>query len=213
MNGARNLGLLAGLALCGPAAAADFGVMESAEAIEPKAFKVSGFPLLRDRRDAADNDGAFAASLGYGLPYGLDIEGLVARYEQSTFLGTDIEWNAWNIGNLAFSFGGGMHRVDLDGGGDANGLDTFAIVTWTPVHRLDLNMAFDASYEDVNGRTSATERTDRYRLNHEFETYYIAPGVEYALTRDIDLLVEIGLGLNGDADDYAGAGIAWYLTR
>jgi hypothetical protein len=212
MSISRSIGLLLGLAMCGPALATDFGVMESAEAIEPKAFKVSAFPLLTERT-TRDNEGGLGATLGYGLPYGLDVEGLVARYDNGTQYGTDIEWNAFTMGNVLLSIAGGLHTVDFDEGGGVNGADTTAIVTWTPVHRLDLNLALDASYEDVNVGGIRNNRDRRYNASNEFETYYIAPGVEYALTRDIDVLAEVGLGLNGTSDDYAGLGVAWYLAR
>lgn len=208
---ARNLAVLAGLALSGPAWAADFGVMETAESIEPRAFKLEGFPMLSDR-PSGNEEGGFAVGLGYGLPFGLDIEGQVARDDVATYYGSDVEWNAWTFNRMKVSLGSGVHTIDIDRGGTASGADATAIFTWTPVRRLDLNAALDASYEDVNaGSTFEPDLPGRWRSDNQYETYYFAPGIEYSLLRDLDLVAEVGIGLNGASDDYAGAGLSWYL--
>jgi hypothetical protein len=211
-----NIGLLAaGLAFCGTASAVDVGVMETAEPIQPKQFKLSAYPLGFDRRGTDDDEGAFAVGLGYGLPYGLDVEGLVARSDVGTYYGSDVEWSAWRHLNwVNFSFGGGIHTVDLDGGGLVSGIDTTAIFTFSPTQRLDLNAALDASFEDVNVDEGSPLPSDaRFRADNEFETVYFAPGLEFQLTRHLDLLAEVGVGLNGTSDDYAGAGMSWYFGR
>jgi hypothetical protein len=207
-----NLGMVAGAALrCGSAWAADFGVMETAESIEPKAFKLVGFPLLSDR-PSGDEAGAFAIGLGYGLPFNLDVEGQVARDDVATYYGSDVEWSPWRYGRMQVSLGSGFHTIDIDRGGSTNGADATAIFTFTPIHRLDLNAALDASYEDVDaGSLQEPNLPERWRADNEYETYYFAPGLEYALMRDLDLLAEVGIGLNGASDDYASAGLSWYI--
>jgi hypothetical protein len=37
------------------------------------------------------------------------------------------------------------------------------------------------------------------------------PGIEYAISQDIDLVAEVGIGLNDDARHYISGGIAFYL--
>ena len=211
----KTFGVLASLALCGSASAADFGVMESAESIEPKAFKLTAFPLLTDRdRGGGDSDeeSAFAVALGYGLPYGLDVEGQVARDDIATYFGSDVEWNAWSGYRMKVSIGGGLHTVDFDDGGSANGVDTTAIFTYTPIRRLDVNAALDVSYEDVNGGSGLEPNLpERFRSDNRHETVYFAPGLEFQMTRNIDLLAETGIGLNDASDDYLGAGLSWYF--
>ena len=204
-------GVLAGLALCHSAWAVDFGVMETAESIEPKAFKLVGFPLLTDRGN--DNEeSAFAVGLGYGLPFGLDIEGQVAHDDQANYFGSDVEWNAWSGYRMKVSIGSGLHTVDLHDGGRANGADTTAIFTYTPVRHLDVNAALDASYEDVNAGSGIDPTLpERWRSDNRYETAYFAPGIEYQLMRNLDLLAEVGLGLTDQSDDYASAGLSWYL--
>ena len=209
-------GVLASLVVCGSAAAADFGVMETAESIEPKAFKLVGFPMLTDRNRAnrdSDEEGSFALGLGYGLPYGLDVEGQVARSDEATYFGSDVEWNAWSGYGMKVSIGSGVHSVDFERGGSANGVDTTAIFTYTPVRHLDVNAALDASWEDVNAdlELAPGAERDRFSFDNDYETAYFVPGLEYQLTRNVDLLAEAGLGLNGASDDYLGAGLSWYF--
>lgn len=208
-----HLGVAAGLAFCGSAWAADFGVMETAEPIQTNSFKLVGFPLITDRDDG-EEEGGFALGLGYGLPYGMDIEGQVARDDTATYFGSDFEWNAWTGYRMRVSIGGGLHTVDLDDGGSANGLDSTAIFTYTPLPRLDLNASLDASYEDVNGGDGTDPALpERWRTDNEYETYYFAPGLEYQLTPNLDVLAEVGLGLNGQSEEYASAGLSWYFRR
>lgn len=205
------LGVLASAALCSSAWATDFGVMETAEPIEPQSFKLVGFPLMSDR-DGSDDQGAIALGLGYGLGNGLDVEVLAARSDIATTLGADLEWNAWTADRVRLSLAGGLHGADLDAGGSARGLDATAIFTFTPMDRLDLNAAFDGSFEDVSGGANADPGLpQRWRTDNEFETAYVVPGVEYQLTHNLDLLAEGGLGLNNESDDYLSAGLSWYF--
>jgi hypothetical protein len=207
----RYLAMAAGLVLCGPVAAADFGVMETAEPIQTDSFKLVGFPMVTDRDDG-NGEGSFALGLGYGLPYGMDVEGQIARDAIATYFGSDIEWNAWTGNRMRVSIGGGAHTVAIDGGGSANGIDSTAIFTYTPIRRLDVNASLDASFEDVNGG-DGTDPTvpERWRSDNRYETFYFAPGVEYQLTHNLDVLAEVGLGLNGESDDYGSAGLSWYF--
>ncbi len=204
------LGALAALALCGSASAADFAVMETAEPIEPKTFKLAGGPLVVDRRD--DTAGALAIGLGYGLAHDLDVEGQLAVYEDATWFGADLEWSAWSGRNMRFSIGGGVHGGDLEHDGTAAGLGATAIFSFTPMQRLDVSAALDASYDDVNVRGVPAEPiAGRFTEDGQYETYHFAPGLEYQLTRQLDVLGEVGVALNGDADNYLSAGLSWYF--
>jgi hypothetical protein len=44
-----------------------------------------------------------------------------------------------------------------------------------------------------------------------FHTVHLVPGIEYAISQDIDLVAEVGIGLNDDARHYISGGIAFYL--
>jgi hypothetical protein len=203
------------LAVCGSAGAAEFAMMETADRIADGTFKLSGYPVLVDR--AGTDDMGFAVGIGYGLPptldvpRNLDLEAQLASYDDGTFLGADLEWNAWRQGRMAFSVGGGLHGADLDDGGTAAGVNGTMIVSYNPAQRLELSAALDAAYDDVNGRDGAVSPGSRFPTDGRYETYYAVPGASYRLTRNIELLGEVGLGLNGNADDYLAAGMSWYF--
>jgi hypothetical protein len=205
----RIVATLAALAVYGNAAAVDFGVMETAEPIEPRTFKLSAFPMLVDK--SRHGDDAFALALGYGLPHDTDVELQVAYIDRATLFGADVEWNAWTADRKRFSIAGGLHYADLEQGARAVGADVTAIFTYTPFERLDVNAALDAALDDVDVRESAVESDTHFGADGRYDTYYFAPGVEYRLTHNLDLLAEAGLGLNGDSDDYLSVGASWYF--
>jgi len=198
------------LAVCGAASAADFAMMETAEHITQGKFKLSGFPVVVDR-ERADAESGFAVGLGYGLPYDMDVEGHVARYGDGTFTGADLEWNAWRQGRMTLSLGSGLHGADLDGGGTAAGADGTLIFSYRPLERLSLSAALDAAFDDVNNRDAAVPADSRFPTDGRYERYYAVQGIGYTLTRNIDLIAEVGLGLNGESDDYVSGGMSWYF--
>ena len=51
----------------------------------------------------------------------------------------------------------------------------------------------------------------RFPTDGQYETYHAVPAIGYELTRNIQLLAEVGVGLDGDSDDYASAGMSWYF--
>lgn len=207
----RTCAALVALACSGSAAAVDFGVMESAEPIEPRTLKLTGFPMLVDR--SVHGDDALALALGYGLPGNLDLEAQVAVIDRATLFGADLEWSAWTAGPLRVSVAGGLHGADLDFGARAIGADATAILTWTPRARLDLNLALDAALDDVNVRESAPPPPSATHFTEDgrYDTYYAVPGVEFQVSRNLDVLAEVGVGLNRESDNYASAGLAWYF--
>lgn len=203
--------MAAGLAYGSAAQALDFGVMETATPIEPRHFKLSAYPLaVRDGGRTTDEDG-FALALGYGLPHGVDVEGTAARFDGATIYGSDVEWQAWRSGLMAFSFGGGAHYYDLERGGRIRGLDSTAILTFLATPHLDLNAALDASFEDVNVDVEEDPSLTGADVDNRYETFYFAPGVQYRFTRNLEAMAEVGVGLNTEASDYASAGLSWYF--
>lgn len=208
---ARLVAALVALAACGSAAAVDFGVMETAEPIEPGAFKLTGFPMLVDK--SRHGDDALALAVGYGLPNAMDVEAQVAVIDRATLYGADLEWNAWTADRLRFSIGGGLHGADLEQGARAVGADATAIFTYTPVPRLDVNAALDAAVDDVNVRESAAAAPADLHFTEDgrYDTYYFVPGLEFQATHNLDVLAELGVGLNGESDDYFSAGLSWYF--
>src|SRR5262245_23111196 len=163
-----NKAVLAGslLLVAGSASAAEFGMMETAERISRGMFKLSGYPVMVDR---ADDESGLALGLGYGLPYGMDVEGQIARYGDGTFPGADPAWAAWHGNRMAAAIGSGLHGGDLDEGGRALGADATAIFSYMPMHRLALSAALDASYDDVNNRDANVSPGSRFPTDGQYE--------------------------------------------
>jgi hypothetical protein len=44
-----------------------------------------------------------------------------------------------------------------------------------------------------------------------FTTVHLVPGVEVAITPDLDFLAEFGFGVNDDSSNYFGLGLALYI--
>jgi len=51
----------------------------------------------------------------------------------------------------------------------------------------------------------------RFPVDGQYETYYAVPGVGYHLTHNLDLLAEVGVGLNGESDNYVSGGMSWFF--
>jgi hypothetical protein len=60
-----------------------------------------------------------------------------------------------------------------------------------------LDFAFEAFGEDF--------------FHHDFTTAHLVPGIEYAISPDLDFLAEIGLGLNDNSRHYFSAGLSFYV--
>ena len=45
----------------------------------------------------------------------------------------------------------------------------------------------------------------------DFRTFHLVPGIEYAVSDNLDLLVEFGIGLNEQASHYLSGGLAFYI--
>ena len=49
------------------------------------------------------------------------------------------------------------------------------------------------------------------RFDNDYTTVHLVPGIEYALSNNLDLVAEIGIGLNNDSSNYVSGGIAFYI--
>jgi len=205
-----SLALMAGIACAGPAMAVDFGVMETADVVTPGEFKVIAFPLaVRDSPQRAQDSGV-ALGAGYGLFRDVDIEFQVGAYDNITYFGADAEYTYGTFHALELSVGGGAHYARSDFG-DPWGMDLTHIASYTVPSRprVRLTGALDLAYEVAGERfaTAVAASGDRYW------TAYAVPGVQYRVTRNVDLIGEFGFGLNGDSDEYAAAGVSYYFRR
>ena len=176
--------------------------MESAETIQRGNFKIVGYPVLVFGEGELDNEVGIAVRGGYGFTDRFDAEIGAAFYDEVTFLGANAE--LWLIRAVPGSSGlnlagrGGFHLVQTDGE-DATGLDLAAIASTRIAQRTELIGALDY------GLTFFDEPVE------DVSTLHLVPGVEYRVSRKLDLLAEVGVGLNDDSANYLSAGLAYYV--
>jgi hypothetical protein len=180
------------------AAAQDFGVMNSAETINKGNFKLMANPLIVFGKNDADDEFGIAVAGGYGFTDRVDAEAKVSFFDDLTFIGGDVE--VWALKNdpLDLSVIGGFH-VGLAEGRDAAGFDFTFLGSKHVTPRLELYGGLDIATNDIED------------ADDNITTVHVVPGIEYAITQDIDFVAEFGLGLNDDARHYLSAGIAFYL--
>lgn len=174
-------------------------LMNSAETINRKNFKISLFPVgLSGRNDAPDSWGA-GSRFGYGFTDNFDAEAKVAIIDGLTLYGLDVE--LWLVkGKVDFSVTLGAHGASVDGGNDSKALDVAALVSGNVARKLELYGALNLSFESLNDVPDSS-----------FTRAYLVPGLEYKLAEDLDLVAEFGIGLNDDSPHYLAFGLSLYL--
>ena len=196
----QRLALLFACLLVIPAAASaqDFGIMESAETINQGNFKLRANPMLLFGRHGGDSDIGVAALLGYGFTPRFDLEGGVALYDGVTFFGANGEYWVLKHAPIDFSIAFGVHRRVGDKTADYNGIDLTFLPGGHVSPRLEVYAGLDFAFEglDVPG---------------DYKTAHLVPGLEYKVNDSIDLLAELGLGLNDNSRHYLSGGIAIYF--
>jgi hypothetical protein len=183
------------------AAAQDFGVMESAETINRGNFKLSGSPMINMGRHGAENDFGAAFRAGYGFTDFFDAEGKVGLFENLKFFGGDAEFWLMKNAPLDLSLSAGFHVGRSDVVPDRSGVDLTFLGSAPIARNLEfyggLDFAFESFGDDV--------------FDNDFKTVHIVPGIEYAVSPDLDFLAEVGLGLNDNSWHYFSAGLTFYL--
>lgn len=178
--------------------AQDDGVLNSAETINRGNFKLMVHPMLIFGEGNLDNTAGITLRGGYGFTNNFDIEGKVTFYDDVTFFAADAE--VWLVrAPIDFSVGGGFHFARADVSPDFKGLDLTALVSGHVARRLELYGALDTAfnwYENSSG---------------DFQTVHVVPGIEYAISDNLDLLVEFGIGINDRASHYLSGGLAFYI--
>ena len=192
--------LLAGvLALHAGSADAQNFLMNSAETINKGNFKLCGFPTVLLGEDGADNEWGLASRLGYGFTKSFDVEVKLAKFDALKMYGADAEW--WLVkGKTDVSVSAGGHKSDFDGGGDSTAIDTALVASRSVAKSLEAYVGGSLSFESLDDVPDSS-----------FKRFYLAPGVEYKLGKDIDLLAELGIGLNADSPNYFSFGAAYYV--
>jgi hypothetical protein len=183
------------------AGAQDFGVLESAETINPGNVKLGVFPLFVFP-DGGDTDFRLPVSLGFGVNDSFDVEGRAAFSDDITFVGGDGEY--WIVKNapLDLSFRGGVHWGFVDGDvGDSFGVDVTVLGSAPIARRLEVIGALDMAF---NSMDVGVDRDG-------FTTVHLVPGIEAAINDDLDFLAEFGFGVSDSASHYAAFGLAFYF--
>ena len=197
----KNLLLVATIVVLasGTAQAQNF-LMNSAETINKGNFKISGFPTILLGEGDAENEWGIATRLGYGLTPSFDVEAKVAFFDGLKIYGADAEY--WLVkGRTDVSLSAGLHKSDFEGeGGDSTAVDLAAIVSRNVGNSLEVYVGGSLSLESV-------DNVDDSR----FKRFYVVPGIEYRLAKDIDFLAEIGLGLTDESPNYLSFGVSYYV--
>ena len=74
-----------------------------------------------------------------------------------------------------------------------------------------MSAAINAAVDDVNNRGANVPADSRFPVDGRYERYYAVQGVGYTVTHNLDVMAEFGVGLNGESDNYASAGMSWYF--
>jgi hypothetical protein len=103
-------------------------------------------------------------------------------------------------GRTDVSVAGGLHKAAVDGGFDSTAIDTSLLVSTEIAPKLDLYGGLSLSFESLDDVDDSS-----------FTRAYIVPGIEYKLNHQLDLVAEVGIGLNDDSPNYVSFGLAVYL--
>jgi hypothetical protein len=202
--------LAAGLALCVglPAAAQNFGVLQSAETMDRGVYKLMIAPILTLDKDDVGGEFGVAARGGYGFTERFDAEAKLGFFENSTYIGADGEY--WIMkgkekdAGLDFSLTGGVHwAFGKKGSPDSMGFDLTPLLSGHVAESVELCGALDASFNKISDAPEGVDDT--------FTSVHLVPGIEYRLTETTDLVGEVGIGLNDNSYTYVGAGVAFYF--
>ena len=197
----RRLALIAAVAVLAPAAASaqDFGVAESAETINTGNFKLSVNPMFVFP-DEADNEVGAGLRFGYGFTPRFDMEAKAAFYDGRYFFGGDFEY--WLVKNRAWdvSGGAGLHLARGDRIADSTGIDLTLLASRHIARRLEFYGALDVAIEAVDDDEG-----------DDFTTVHLVPGIEYAISDDLDFVAEAGFSLNDHGSHYVSVGLSYYI--
>ena len=174
-------------------------LMNSAETINQGNFKIAAFPTVLLGEDDVDNEFGLASRLGYGFTDSFDVEAKLAFFDGLKIYGADAE--LWLVkGTTDVSVSLGAHKADFEGDFDSTAIDAALLVSHGIARRLELYGGLSVSRESIDDVDDSS-----------FTRLYLVPGIEYKLGEDLDLVAEVGLGINDDSPNYVSAGLAFYL--
>lgn len=124
---------------------------------------------------------------------------MVALFDGSKLFGIDAEYWLVKGGGIDVSLAAGVHKADGDGGFDLTGFDGAA----TASTHLGTN------FEPYLGLKLASESVSNG--GGDFTRLHLVPGFEYRLSKNLDIVAELGLALNDDSTSYGSVGLALYI--
>jgi hypothetical protein len=183
-----------------PSAQAQNILMNSAETINQGNFKIAVFPTVLLGEDDADNNWGVGGRFGYGFTPRFDMEAKLAVFDDLKIYGLDAE--AWLVKGrpLDVSASLGLHKADSDVGIDSSAIDVALLGSGHVGDKLEVYGGLNFSFESLDDVDDS-----------DFTRAYVVPGIEYKLGESLDLLAEIGVGLNDDSPNYVSFGLAFYL--
>jgi hypothetical protein len=185
---------------CAMTARAQNVVMNSAETINRKNFKLGLFPTVLLGEDRADNEWGIAGRFGYGLARGFDVEAKLAVFDGLKYYGAEGEiWLVRNSRGVDASVAVGVHKTDLEEGNDVTGIDLTPLMSVHMTPKFEFYCGLMLGFESV-------ENSGR-----DYTRAHFVPGFEYRVTDQMDFLVEYGLKLNDDSQSYVSLGVAIYF--
>ena len=203
------------------ASAVDFGVMETAVPIRDGYFKLISYPISVTAGALREQDVGVVLGIGYGISEHWDTELQVSTYDDITFLGGDVEYTFLDRPQLDMSVITGAHYANLDFG-TQEGADLTYVVSYAmhppepPAHYrfpatregsgLTLYGALDLAYDEIDLARPGSRSVDA-----SYTSVHLVPGLQYRLGHAVDIVAEIGIGMNGDTDDYFALGTSYYF--
>jgi len=191
-----------------PAGAQYVGVLQSAETMDRGIFKVMVAPIMVFGKDGADDEFGVAARAGYGFTDRFDAEAKLGFFENGTLVGADGEF--WILkgkekdAGVDLSLAGGVHWMFAkEDYLDIMGFEITPLLSGHLSKSLEMYGGLDASFESIQDAPAG--------YDDSFTRLHLVPGIEYRVSETVDLVGEVGIGLNDDSWTYAGLGVAFYL--
>jgi hypothetical protein len=180
--------------------AQDFGVLESAETIDPGNFKLLVTPLFVFGKGGEEDQNRIVLGAGYGATRNLDIEGKVA-FGDTTIVGGNAEYWLIKRQPLDLSIIGGLHYLNNDGPFDVWGVDLTLLGSKHVARKLEVYGGLDFDFNRFTKNVPDRSVTQAH----------LVPGIEYAISGALDFVAEVGVALTDRSRHYAGFGLAFYV--
>jgi hypothetical protein len=197
-----------GLGLAVGAEAQYIGVLQSAETMVRGTYKLMVAPIVILGENGADNQMGVGVRGGYAFSDHFDAEAKLGLFEDGTLVGVDGEYwmlrRAESNTSFDFSLTGSLNwTLGSDNRYDTMGFGITPQLSGHVTDNLELCGSLDAAFESVQDAPAG--------IDDSFQRLFLVPGFEYRLSDTLDLVGELGVGINDDSPNYVGAGITYYV--